>query len=230
VRVSWQKYRNPTAEQKAVTTLDYLCAANHNPLLGAAGFDWNWVPPEEVGDKSGVISINRTHLAAFLLDQLNLISQQCCFRGNPYCYVDIVGSEHFEWNLERSKITGQSVVRVEDGRSWETAKKPSTETSAKVPDIINFGKSTKDTETYDARVTDKGDIVVSIVYCSDQGWEDKTIWWYAGLSINTNYTCEARLSGTTLEITQHSSVSVWAGLDFSTTPCKQFSVRSFTPF
>jgi len=202
-----QKYRSPTPEQKAVTTMDYLCAANDNRLPGVAGFDWNWVSPEEVGDKSGVISINRTHLGAFLLEQLRPISQQCCFRGNPYCYVNVFGTGYFSWDIKRSEKTGQ----------YE-AKKTSTEIRPKLPDIINLGEPKVDNETYDARMTDQGDIVVSITYSSEQKWEDHTGPWYAGLSINPTYTCEARVSGTKVEVTQHSLVSVWAGLDMSSTP------------
>lgn len=56
---------NPTPEQKQVVTLDYLCAANSNPLPGAASFDFNWVDPADVGNESGVIAVNRKTLANY---------------------------------------------------------------------------------------------------------------------------------------------------------------------
>ncbi|KAI1823536.1 hypothetical protein F4861DRAFT_549638 [Xylaria intraflava] len=62
--------QNPTTEQKNVTTLDYLCAANDHVLPGTASFSWNWMLPTQVDQQSGVMAINRNALAAFFLPQI----------------------------------------------------------------------------------------------------------------------------------------------------------------
>jgi hypothetical protein len=71
---------NPTPEQKAVTTLCYLCAANNNALPGAASFDFNWVEPNDGGDQSGVISVNRNALANYYKNILSVHVQPQCLR------------------------------------------------------------------------------------------------------------------------------------------------------
>ncbi|WP_168790571.1 hypothetical protein [Paraburkholderia aromaticivorans] len=71
----------PTPEQKAVTTLCYLCAANNNPLPGAAGFNFNWVDPNDVGNQSGVLSVNRNALANYYKNILSVHIQPQCLRA-----------------------------------------------------------------------------------------------------------------------------------------------------
>ncbi|REJ58004.1 MAG: hypothetical protein DWQ58_04055 [Microcystis aeruginosa TA09] len=71
---------DPTPEQKQVTTLAYLCAANNNPLPGAASFNWNWVEPSDVGNESGVISVNRNTLANYFKDILINVVKPACIK------------------------------------------------------------------------------------------------------------------------------------------------------
>lgn len=72
---------NPTPAQKQVVTLDYLCAANNNPLPGAATFSWNWVEPADVGNKSGVIAINRNTLARYYQSVLVPAVKKTCMKA-----------------------------------------------------------------------------------------------------------------------------------------------------
>ena len=78
--------QNPTADQRSAVTLDYLCAANNNPLPGATTFSWNWVDPSQLGDISGVVAINRKTMAAWLYQQLLPTMQSACIK--PYTSVD----------------------------------------------------------------------------------------------------------------------------------------------
>lgn len=71
---------NPSPDQKAATTLCYLCAANNNPLPGAAGFNFNWVDPSDAATQSGVIAINRNTLANFYKDKLMQHMRPQCLR------------------------------------------------------------------------------------------------------------------------------------------------------
>ncbi|PYH95696.1 hypothetical protein BO71DRAFT_473594 [Aspergillus ellipticus CBS 707.79] len=74
---------SPTALQKSATTLDHLCAIDNKPLPGVASFNWNWVLPENINDKSGVVAINRNIIAQNILDQLRPAAQNCCLRIEP---------------------------------------------------------------------------------------------------------------------------------------------------
>ncbi|KAL1954205.1 hypothetical protein VTO42DRAFT_1523 [Malbranchea cinnamomea] len=69
---------NPTAAQRAATTLDYLCAVNNHRLPGPAVFDWNWVLPSDAGSTSGIIAINRNALTKFFRDQLIPLATPAC--------------------------------------------------------------------------------------------------------------------------------------------------------
>ncbi|CAI4215985.1 unnamed protein product [Parascedosporium putredinis] len=70
----------PTAvEQKKLSTLNYLCAADGNKLPPEnRAFLWNWVPTvNHVKDHDGVIAINRNTLARYFRKELgNYVSQQ----------------------------------------------------------------------------------------------------------------------------------------------------------
>ncbi|KAK8219147.1 hypothetical protein M8818_000878 [Zalaria obscura] len=65
--------QNPTPVQQSATTLNYLCAVNHNPLPGAASFSWNWVEPTNIESESGVIAINRNTIANYFMKELQLL-------------------------------------------------------------------------------------------------------------------------------------------------------------
>ncbi|KAJ2988001.1 hypothetical protein NUW58_g4211 [Xylaria curta] len=78
-----QELKDPTPEQLAVTTLDYLCATDGHPLPGARTFGWNWVMPEEVNHESGVIAINRNTLGNFIMNELMPSCQASCIIASP---------------------------------------------------------------------------------------------------------------------------------------------------
>jgi hypothetical protein len=80
--------KNPTAEQKKVTTLDHLCAANNHALPGTSSFSWNWVLPTEVDQQSGVVSINRNSMADFFLPQILPIARNNCILCEPRAEAD----------------------------------------------------------------------------------------------------------------------------------------------
>ncbi|KAK4082364.1 uncharacterized protein Triagg1_2176 [Trichoderma aggressivum f. europaeum] len=65
---------NPSSSQKAITTLDFICAINNNKLPNISGFNWNWVLPEDVDSKSGVMAIRRGILAQHFLDDFKVSS------------------------------------------------------------------------------------------------------------------------------------------------------------
>jgi hypothetical protein len=115
---------NPTFEQKQVTTLAYLCATNNNPLPGAASFNWNWVEPSDVGNESGVISVNRNTLADYYQKILMPIVSQSCIKVSCGVQVDswgwISGKVNYSWNLapgqtpQKAEIppTGNTVLNI----------------------------------------------------------------------------------------------------------------------
>ncbi|KAL7957919.1 hypothetical protein V8C34DRAFT_305297 [Trichoderma compactum] len=59
---------NPSSSEKAITTLDYICAINDNKLPNISGFSWNWVLAEDVDSERGVMAIRRGILAQHFLD------------------------------------------------------------------------------------------------------------------------------------------------------------------
>lgn len=83
---------NPTPEQKQAVTLDYLCAANNNPLPGAATFNWNWVDPDNIGNESGVIAVNRNTLAAHYKKILVPLAKKSCFKAYTHVVAHMMGS------------------------------------------------------------------------------------------------------------------------------------------
>ncbi|KAK4206524.1 hypothetical protein QBC37DRAFT_488087 [Rhypophila decipiens] len=69
---------NPTPQQAAVTTLDYICSVT-NTLPAATPFGWNWMLPQDVDSESGVIAINRNVIGRFIMDQILTKVNQSCF-------------------------------------------------------------------------------------------------------------------------------------------------------
>lgn len=94
---------DPTPEQKQVTTLAYLCAANNNHLPAAASFDWNWVEPSDVGNESGALAVNRNTLAAYYKTQLMPVIRRPCIKVSCGVQVDtwgaLTGKVNYSWTL-----------------------------------------------------------------------------------------------------------------------------------
>ncbi|MBD2329771.1 hypothetical protein [Alkalinema sp. FACHB-956] len=93
--------KDPTPEQKQVTTLAYLCAANNNPLPGAASFNWNWVEPADVLNESGAIAINRNTLATYYKTVLLPIVSRSCIKVS--CKVEL---DSDSWISGKVKYSG----------------------------------------------------------------------------------------------------------------------------
>ncbi|KAJ6186636.1 hypothetical protein N7519_007937 [Penicillium mononematosum] len=109
---------SPSALQKSATTLDHLCAINNNPLPGISSFNWNWVLPENINEKSGIVAINRNIIAQNILDQLRPAVQSCCLRIEPSV------SAHWYW------ATGDFDVTIYGDQTPDTAQV--TESGSKV--------------------------------------------------------------------------------------------------
>ncbi|KAK0760618.1 hypothetical protein N5P37_006813 [Trichoderma harzianum] len=65
---------SPSSSEQAIATLNYIGAINHNRVPNVSGFNWNWVRPEDVNNKSGVIAIRRNVVAQFFLDVLKRLA------------------------------------------------------------------------------------------------------------------------------------------------------------
>ncbi|KAF5539997.1 hypothetical protein FMEXI_8647 [Fusarium mexicanum] len=88
---------NPTDSQRAVYTLDHLCATNSNPVPRITGLDWNWVQPAESGDHSGAVAINRNILTQFISSKLEKLATSACFTSNIY-------DDHIEFTAEGTPV------------------------------------------------------------------------------------------------------------------------------
>ncbi len=91
--------KNPTPQQEQVVTLDYLCAANNNPLPGTASFNWNWVDPANVGNESGIIAINRNTLANYYKNLLIPHVKKSCLKAWASVTAHMMGAVEHRWKL-----------------------------------------------------------------------------------------------------------------------------------
>ena len=94
------KLSDPSKEQLAATTLNYLCAADGHPMRGAANFTWNWVEPQDIAQSSGVIAIKRSTIARYLVNQMLPRARLSCIE--PWTKVeatDVVGNVKYWWNF-----------------------------------------------------------------------------------------------------------------------------------
>lgn len=65
---------SPSSSEQAIATINYICNVNNNRWKDASDFNWNWVRPEDVNNKSGVIAIRRNVVAQFFLDALKRLA------------------------------------------------------------------------------------------------------------------------------------------------------------
>jgi hypothetical protein len=97
-----QPVASPTDEQKDLATLNYLCAANGNPLPTASQFPWNWITPSEVADYHGVISTNAQTYAKWLSGVISPSLTKACNRVSCSCSCNAIGCTY---SLEFSRET-----------------------------------------------------------------------------------------------------------------------------
>lgn len=105
---------NPSPDQQKAVTLDYLCAANNNPLPGAATFNWNWVEPSKITDESGAMAINRKTMAKWLYNQLLPQIRSACIRPSTSTSVTWYGKIKVSWSFSPYQ-TPQSVEYPDTG-------------------------------------------------------------------------------------------------------------------
>lgn len=61
------------ASNQSAATLDFLCAVNKHELPRCSPFEWSWVDPEAIQDKSGVM------VAKILLETLLPMASKSCY-------------------------------------------------------------------------------------------------------------------------------------------------------
>ncbi|KAL7907716.1 hypothetical protein GGI35DRAFT_65622 [Trichoderma velutinum] len=72
---------SPSSSEKAITTLDYICAINNDRLPSISGFNWNWVRPDNVNSESGAIAISRNVVAQLFLDYFKRLAPQYMYEA-----------------------------------------------------------------------------------------------------------------------------------------------------
>jgi len=93
-----QPYPTPTAVQKQMATLNYLCAADGNILPPATWFPWNWVDASQINDHDGAIAINRNTFANYFRNQLASYVSSNCFL--PHVQVTLSGlNVNYSWSF-----------------------------------------------------------------------------------------------------------------------------------
>ncbi len=89
---------NPSQEEKAVATLNYLCAVNDNTLPAANAFTWNWVSTQNAGQFDGIVSVNRHTLANYFAKQVMPYVSPNCFKSSVS--VDMDGLDvDYKWSM-----------------------------------------------------------------------------------------------------------------------------------
>jgi hypothetical protein len=72
---------NPTAIQKQLATLNYLCMTDKKSLPASnKAFNWNWVSENEYRQFDGMISINRNTFTEWFLKQIKPQAVASCFK------------------------------------------------------------------------------------------------------------------------------------------------------
>ncbi|EME43878.1 hypothetical protein DOTSEDRAFT_53146 [Dothistroma septosporum NZE10] len=110
----------PTPASQDATTLNYLCAVNNHQLPPPAAFSWNWVEPQDVGNESGVVAINRHVIANHILQEILPNAIQCCVNCSFSDTAHWQGWASYYWTLtpgaqpEKVLITpsGPNVVQI----------------------------------------------------------------------------------------------------------------------
>lgn len=110
VTPSGQAKSNPSANELAVQTLCYECAANGDNLPEAEPFTWNWIDVSESSQYDGVVAINRNSFANCIAQQLNenMYLSNVCFEPSVRVTVSTWGTVTYYWNA----IAGQTPTQV----------------------------------------------------------------------------------------------------------------------
>ncbi|KAF5687862.1 hypothetical protein FDENT_5152 [Fusarium denticulatum] len=84
---------NPTKEQTAASTLDYLCMTNNKQITRQNAFTWSWVQPSDLKSQSGVLAIRRDVFSQFLLDTVWDQVRASCITTRPIAGQIVVGND-----------------------------------------------------------------------------------------------------------------------------------------
>jgi hypothetical protein len=92
----------------APLTLNYLCAANNDPLPDTthAGFGWNWIEPSEAAQYDGVAALNRNAFVRYLTAALFPYVASNCYA--PWVRVTYIGGIELKVKYEFNMTPGQS--------------------------------------------------------------------------------------------------------------------------
>lgn len=96
--------------ESAPLTLNYLCAANNDPLPDTthAGFGWNWIEPGEVSLYDGAAAFNRNTFARLLNNSLSAYVSSNCY--TPRVKVSYEGGVELKVKYEWSMTPGASAT------------------------------------------------------------------------------------------------------------------------
>jgi hypothetical protein len=78
--------QDPDEDQKAASTLNYLCAADGLQLPPAVPFTWNWLDTSQLNDHHGIIAINRENFVTYIQNQLIPHVRRYCIKVIPNVY------------------------------------------------------------------------------------------------------------------------------------------------
>ncbi|PHH62187.1 hypothetical protein CDD81_7381 [Ophiocordyceps australis] len=167
--------RKPSVLQQSCSTLDYLCAANFNALPGTSSFNWNWVLPKEVNDKSGVIAINRQAIGRYLCDQLVPMIMRSCIKPECWARAWAGGSAEYKVTLHsgqtpnKAEVTpeGDKVVHIE----YETEDEDSSKHGATYAKVKVRPRYTCDVKFVGETVEIKQQLTVYCVIFWDATWD-----------------------------------------------------------
>lgn len=154
-----QPVPNATHEQLDLCTLNYLCAANHNPLPPATLFAWNWLDPSQRSDHDGVVAINRNTLAEYFRGQLLPYVKKNCYTPN----VTVNG------------VNGSIELKVNYSWGMTPGQEPTIEKPATGEVVLRFSQSAEASDTGHADGTKRGEMKLKSTYSLEVTFKDNTI-------------------------------------------------------
>lgn len=123
-------------ERPRVGTFNYLCASNQKALENIVPFDFNWIRPEEIHKKSGVLAINRNIIVNQLQSFVKQNLKSLCFKPSIKVSLTSGGSFNITSNIKPNTEafdiqlhpTGEKVLSFNYKKSDSSTKtKPSEE-------------------------------------------------------------------------------------------------------
>lgn len=187
---------DPTEDQKAAATLNYLCAADGVDLPPPVPFTWNWVDTSELNDHHGIIAINRNSFSKYIETNIEPYIRQNCIEAipivtyeppievsyghkikylDPSAKLDFVRHEtgstvlSFNWNKDHSDSTWGELYRMEMGVTYSLDVEFTGKRIVLKQNMKFRLKINKDTAWADANVINKTITDVSTLGVDDEG-------------------------------------------------------------